>query len=443
MSAIHDAEGALAGLLDSIDDGKLRQVIRLVEASAQRRTLEPALATLRPRLRQLRPRRPLTLRRLLTIPFAAALDREPGRFWSFAISAERLGHWQRLVIERLDPAVTEAARAAIAGRSADDETAIRSAGRGIWPEAARVLAAEPMPGETDSIETERHRVADLLTIADQLVPWLGRLVAPVAMRDDDDRAAVSAILALAQAAPPDRLGVLATVLLRRASQPEAVAPWLVDLAPAVLRPRLHPLLQRLLTEHRAGLARRVADLEADPTLPLDQAIDKLSALADALAGPASPLPERTPDKVQDRASASAEPPGEFKALRLRTAAIARDRYAATIDSVLVPLPASDAANRAAAVKAREEAARRLARLGDTARRLSPDISIHPLTQTTVERLVDLQARRRGRGQALVTVDDARLIEILAGPDLAWRYLRPEPGRLATPLDASGEPPAGC
>jgi hypothetical protein len=424
MSALHDAGGALAGLLDSIDDDKLRQVIRLVEASGQRRTLEPALATLRPRLRQLRPPRPLTLSRLLTLPFAPALDHTPGGQWPYSIARERLGDWQKHVIERLDPPTIAATRAAIVGHAADDAVAILEAGRRCWPAAAAVLTAAAVPGETEVIEAERQRIADLLALGDQLVPLLGRLPSLLAPGDEEDRVTLGALLALAEAGPPDRLGVLAALLLRRASQPAALVRWLRELAPTALWSRLQPILQRLSGAHRADLVRRVADLGAAPELPLEVAVDELSNLADALSAPTV----ATSGKPLDRSFDRAVPDGELTRLRHTAAALARERYVETIDSILVRLPAAEAANRAAAVRAREEIARRLARLGSTVRRLATDISIHHVTEAAIERLVDLEARRRGGGRALVTVDDARLIEILAGPDLAWRYLRPAAGR---------------
>ncbi len=420
MSAIHDAGVALAGLLDSIDDDKLRQVIRLVEASGQRRTLEPALATLRPRLRQLRPQRPLTLRRLLTIPLAPALADPSDGYGSFSIPRARLAHWQTVLIERLPPAVTEAARAAIAGRAADDETAILDAGRHLWPGAAATLADETMPEETEMIEAERQRIADLLLLANQLVPLLGRLPPPLELGDADDRATVIAILDLALSGPQERLGVMASLLLRRMRQPAVAIQRLLDLAPLALRSRLETILQLLLAEHRDNLAGRVARLRAEPDLPLDRAVDDLAALADMLAGSAPPARGQSVDRLGTDS--------ELAHLRKTAAKIARERYGATLPAILAPLPPPGAADRSAAVKAREQSARRLTRLGIVARRLAPDVSLHQLTEAAIERLVDLEARRRGDGRALVTIDDARLIEILSGPDLAWHYLRPASGR---------------
>ena len=90
--------------------------------------------------------------------------------------------------------------------------------------------------------------------------------------------------------------MLAASLLRQARQPAALARWLRDLAPTALRPRLHPILQRLLGAHCADLARRVADLGAAPELPLEVAVDEFSNLADALLAPTV----ATPGKPLDR-----------------------------------------------------------------------------------------------------------------------------------------------
>lgn len=486
LSALHDTGGALAGLLESIDDDKLRQVVRLVEASGQRRILEPALAALRPRLRQLRPRRRLTLTRLLAVPLAPVFDGPvfdgavfggaSGPRWPFSIARERLGDWQQHLARHLDAAVAEAAGTAIEGQAADDAPAILAAGRIYWPEAAAVLAREALPGETEPIAIERGRIADLLAIADRLVPLLDRLPARVTMDDEVERATVSAIFALTPAGPPDRLGVLAALLLRRARWPADAVPWLIELAPMVSRGRLRPLLARLVTEHRAGLARWVADLGADQDLPLEAAVDAFAQLADALQSPAeaksakalagkpragraraveAPAEHVRPGEVRagelragavlGRSLEKAGASGDEEELRLTAATLAQERYAHSLGRVLQPLPPVDAAERAAAVKAREDVARRLAKLGGTVKRLCKAVPIHQLTEATIERLVDLDARRqsearhqggvqyrggvghRGGEGALVTVEDARLVEILAGPDLAWLYLRPTAG----------------
>jgi len=417
VSAHHDAGGALAGLLDSVDDAKLCQVIRVVEASGQRRTLEPAIADLRPRLRRLRPPRPLTLSRLLAIPLAPALELGAGTGAPFSIARERIGFWLARIIERLDPMLAATSRTAIVGHAVDDATAVVATGRRLWPAAARVLAAEAVPSENTAIEAERWRIVDLFDIAEQLVPQLVRLPPMLPPLDDVQRATVRAILALAEGGPVDRLGTLAALLLRRAGQPRALVDRLIDLAPPGLRPRLYDLLQRLLTEHRAGLVRRLASLEADPEPILADIIETLARLADTIADPGGAAPGR----LLARSPCNPAPSCEIGQLRERAATLARAHYAAAIDQLLAPLAAAGDIDRSV-IAVQEQTARQIARLGALARCLSPATSIHEITGAAIERLVDLGARHQGGDRPLVTVDDARLIEILAGPDLARRYL---------------------
>ena len=369
---------------------------------------------MRPRLRQLRPKRPLTLPRLLTVPFEAALARGSDQDWPFSIGRGRLGDWHRLIIEGLPPNTGQATKALIEGRAADDEPAILEAGPLVWPAAAELLAADCPPGEKPEERTDRLRAADLLGIAVELVPLHRRLLPPRDAFDAEDKETARAILALAEAGPPDRLGLLTGMLLRAAVRPAAVVPSLLDLAPASLRPGLRPLLDQFAAHHQALLEQRVTDAATAEERPLEEVADAFWRLADELVGPAG------------RAAAEAPPDSASKALRQRAAGIAGERYAAAMTSVVAPLPETSAAAeaaRVAAVKAREADARRLARLGRAARRLDPETPIERLTESALRRLVDPAAAL----DRAIDVDDARLVEILGGPDLAWQLLRPNPG----------------
>ena len=439
MNAIPNAEAALTRLLEAVDDGKLRQVLRLLEASGRRCSLEPALAAMRPRLRQLRPQRPLTLPRLLTVPFEAALERGPDEDWPFMISRARLADWHRLMIEGLDPATRAAALAAIEGRACDDHVAIMAAGHLVWPKAARLLAAaspssdtaadepaaaaetaaaepaaaaETADQETADQETARRRAADLLAVGVELVALLGRLPSRLDAPDPDDQASLKAILALAEAGPADRLGLVAMVLLRTALRPAMLAEQLQELAAPSAGPRLRPLLDRLLRCHRACLERQVTEVATAPERPLEEVAEALCRLADALVGP----------EGQGAREAAADP--ETMALRQRAATVAHERYAAAITDLTVPLAETVETARAATVKAREAEARRLARLGRAARRLAPQTPIQRLTETALRHLLDPGPERGGEPRPPIGIDDARLVEILAGPDIAWQLLRP-------------------
>ncbi len=408
---------------------------------------------MRPRLRQLRPKRPLTLPRLLTVPFESALEREADSDWPFAISRARLADWHRLMIAGLDQATRTAAVAAIEGRAADDQAAILTAGRLVWPAAARLLAAacpsghaaagrtaaaettgnEPaLADETADDETARRRAADLLAVGVELVSLRALLPSRLDAPGSDEQASLKAILALAEAGPADRLGVVAMVLLRAAIRPVALAEQLEKLAPPSAGPRLRPLLDQLLRCHRAHLDHQVTEIAMAPEQPLAAVAETLCQLADALVGPTG----------QNGREATAEP--DTMALRQRAATVAHERYAAAIAALTVPLPETVGTARAAAVKAREAEARRLARLGRAARRLAPQTPIPRLTETALRHLLDSGPAVNGEARSPIGIDDARLVEILAGPDIAWQLLRPtasasEPGRRSG-SGVAGKPP---
>ncbi len=382
--------------------------MRLIEASGQRCRLEPALAAMRPRLRKLRPMRPLTLPRLLTVPFEANLARETAPEWPFAIGRERLGDWHHAIISGLDPADRDAAQALIEGRAADDHDTIVAAGRRVWPDAARLLATEPPADEQLEEAIARLWAADLLSIAVELVPLLWRLPPPLVGLDAAEQEVAAEILALAGDGPPDRLGLVAMALLRRAVQPALLARALLDLAPGTAGQRLRPALDRLLRGHRADLDRRVLVAAAAENAPLDAVADEFWRLADALAGPEG---QRLDESGLEC---------ETVALRERAATVAQQIYAASIAGVVAPLPEASPAERRAIVKAREDAARKLARLGRAAKRLAPRTSVERITETAFK---DLLGPQNGAAGA-VDVDDARLVEILLGPDTAWQLLRP-------------------
>ncbi len=417
MTEIQKLDGVLTGLLDRTDDDKLRRVVKVIEATGQRQVLEPSLAPMRARLRQLRPQRPLTLARLLTAPFELALVDDDSPHAPFAVCRGRLRHWQEVMLERLDGAVLEAAKQAAAGRTADDRFAVLEAGGTLWPAAGKALAGLAQPDAAPGVAAERLRVADLLELGPVLLPLLDRLLPIPPRLDAEAQTELAGIIDLGAAGPPDRLVTLASALLRAAPRPWMLASALLERAPGTLRDRLRGVLEQLLPALRSSLERLV-DRHAEPAAGSpppscsDLAAD-LERLADALVPPAG--------EAIDAPFA----PGDTGDVRRRAATLATARFAAVIEGVLLPLPAADLPERAAAQRSREAAARGLARLARTALRLDPEAGVRRLTEAAIERLVnDGAACQEGRRQP-VGVEDARLIEILAGPDVAWRHFRPE------------------
>lgn len=412
MSAIQDADGALKGLLDTIDDKKLRRVIEVIEATGQRPVLEPALAAMRPRLRKLRPQRPLTLPRLLTVPLELALVDDDSPHVSFTVCRGRLRHWQAAVLDRLDPSVLEAATHALADSTADDRIVALAVGRELWPEAAKGLEILAQPDADPTVAAEQHRVADLLALGPKLLPLIDRLLPLPVVLDAEDKAALAQIVDLGAEGPPDRFGTLVSALLRATVQPWVLASHMLALVPASEHARLRGLLECLLFEHRTCLEQLVAHHSECQSGPIGELALACERLADAL----------TP--ANDAGMGATFGLGDTAPLRRNAAALATERCAAAIDRVVVPLSAAGSIERVAAQREREAAARDLAKLGRAAHRLAADTPLKGLTEAAIERLIDVGAARGERDQSPISVEDARLVEILVGPDIAWHYLRP-------------------
>ncbi len=424
MSAVRDTGVTLDSLLDAIDDGKLRRVVGVIEASGQRPVLEPALAALRPRLRQLRPQRPLTLHRLLTVPLERSLVDDDSPHAASAICRGRLRHWQAVVLEQLDPGLAEAATAAIDGATADDRGAIMAAGPPVWSEAGKLLATGGTPVGAGELAAEQHRVADCLALGPTLVPLLDQLLPLPTALDPEDKELVLQLVELAREGPRGRLAMLLSVLLRGSRQPWRAAGQLLELAGGVQQTGLRRMLEQLLRGHRAALEQLVEHHAQAADVPLSKFARDVERLAEALA-------------VGDRdgRDSGAFGPGDTTELRRRAATLATDRWAAAIETVLAPLPPAQPAGRRQAQKAREAEARALATLGRAAQRLASDAGATRLIEAAIERLVDVGEARTGGQHRPVSVENARLIEILAGPDVAWCYLRPDAGFAAGPVGA--------
>jgi hypothetical protein len=413
LTAVANEEAALVDLLAAIDDRKLGQVMRALESYGQRPMLEPALAAMRPRLRRLRPERPLTLERLLTVPFELALVADDSPHGSFVVRRGRLRHWQATVLDRLEPEIVRAATQGIAGIAAHDRIAILAAGQRLWPEAAAVLTTIDQPDEPATVALERRRVADCLTIGAMLVPLVNQLLPLPPVLDAADTTTLRQLIELGADGPSDLLGTLLSAVLRVAPRPWVTAHLLLELAPSAVRGRLRPLLEELLEEHRECLGQLVSRHAEAQDVPLDRLAADLARLAEALT------------VSEDTGRSCTLDLGDTSDLRHAAAALAAERCAAALETVIASLPMPGSPERAAAVRAREVTARRTASLVQAARRLASETPPDRLVEAAVERLVDSDAGGIGGSRRPVSVDDARLIEILVGPDIAWRHLRPK------------------
>lgn len=148
----------IASLFDKVNDRKLLQTVALIDRLPNRGAVDDLLAPVRPRLRQLKPSRPLTLRRLLTLPLEELLV--PAAAWrpgSPRLSRDLLRPIQESVIEGLDPALLRDIEQQIAGRTMRDKALIQTAGKQLWPAAAVALRAAVPPSASGNDSKGRNR----------------------------------------------------------------------------------------------------------------------------------------------------------------------------------------------------------------------------------------------------------------------------------------------
>ncbi len=128
-------------------DGKLREIVALVDSLPQRGAADNLIAPLRGRLTQLRPRRRLSLNRFLFLPADPVIT--PPSLWrrgALVIPRSALLCLGQLIRRELGP--DEAGMAVAAdGVQSDDCGAVLRLGRTIWPRAAAILAQAHMPPE--------------------------------------------------------------------------------------------------------------------------------------------------------------------------------------------------------------------------------------------------------------------------------------------------------
>lgn len=409
MSDQAKAPGSLAGLLQTVGDRKLREVVRLVETSGQRSSLEPELAAMRSRLRKLKPQRPLTIQRLLTAPFEAALIADQDDSWTFVVRRSDLEQLHVAILNTLDPTVAGKTRERLSGSTLDDDVTLLEAGRQVWPQAADALAATAAsaPG---AMPASWERVADLLRVGSELMPLLRRLLPLPSTLQAEDKELLVAILGLAQTGSPDRVGTVLTLLIRAAKNPKEIAQDIVEASTETPTAPLRPLLDQVLAEQRASIGRRIAAHAETPDMPLAQAAEEAWRFAEVLADGDAESSGSAPVQVDETK------------LRERAASAARSRYATAIEDLVASHANADPEHHKQAVRACEEAARSCAKLGQAARRLKPDAPLGRLTDAVVEKLASRENGSVDGAGAAASVDTARLIEILAGPEVAWQYL---------------------
>ena len=397
--------------MGSASDEQLLRVVGLIDTLDRRGAVDGLLAPVRARLALLRPPRPLTLGRVVALPFEDLLvpadEAWPGRC---CFRRRELGWLVEQVSAALAPAQLQELRERAAGRTMLQADAVQTIGAMLWPTAADVArqsaeAAAPAP----DVRWQLSVVVPLLTLAPAIVPALWQLPArpmgPLPRQAADlVIGSVRAAIALGEQAAQSIL----EVLLVRSSSPLVVLEPLrhADLGvDARRRDGMLALLVRRRIADMRELAARLTGDRADARLSSATQLLRLVADLDALEG-------KWPLAGEERAA--------LAGIRAQTSAgIGAGIEAAVGQEILGPL-ATLAGNELSddEVERLEDCARNTRRLSIAGARLglaaSPDAMLGgylPAVHDAIRRNADRRDRRS-------LLEQLRVVEIMFGSDAA-------------------------
>ena len=393
-------------------DAQILQVVRMIDALPDRGATDAVLDRVRPRLRAMQPARPLRFARLLFMPLdpliVAPKDWRPGKAFLPRSALMVLARAVRMLIEASGQrACLDHVDRLIEGADTSQTAVIRQAGGALWPNAAialRTIGADPAAAVLEACTAEWSSEgllrSELQPTAASLAPILTQALA---LHDHDHSGAPLSDQALlgmlrhAQAAGARACGMMLSLLTIRV--PHA-APSL--LAAAQNLPGLRPLSE--------AAAETVLDwvegaTSAQPQTICESAIVELirqTALLDALT--ALPCSGTRKKRV-----------AEMRA-HLVNGCVSRfeTSFQERLAAPLKQIP-QDPAARDAALDTLEGTARTLRRFEVEARRLGGTPKFDGLVRQAGEAI--------RQANDVSDMDRARLLELMAGPDAALKFLQ--------------------
>lgn len=276
--------------MSSASDEQLLRVVGLIDTLDRRGTVDGLLAPVRARLALLRPPRPLTLGRLVVMPFEDLLvpsdEAWPDRC---CFPREKLGWFVEQVPGALAPRQLEELRRLGAGRTMLEATTVRAIGEVLWPAAgAAAIRCGEAPALAPDLRWQLAVVAPLLTLAPTLLPLLWQL--PPRPMGPLDRQAADLLLGAVRAAVAtgeQAVQSVLEILLVRSGSPLVVLEPLRHAELGVETRRRDAMLASLVRRRIADmriLASRLAGEGAGARRPSAAQLLRLVADLDALEG---------------------------------------------------------------------------------------------------------------------------------------------------------------
>ncbi|MFO1070572.1 MAG: hypothetical protein U1E14_18800 [Geminicoccaceae bacterium] len=430
MSVTNAAAEQISHLLTVASDAQLLRSMGVVDRLQARGELEQVIDSVRSRLARLRPPRAITLRRIVTLPFADLLV-APER-WAAGrqrVSRATLKPLHELIFGDIDAATLAGLEGRAAGRSMHEAEVVLELGRALWPAAAASLrrivgtprAARPRWGD-DAVEQLVDIIA-LLDDAPELVPALWQLpTPPMAAFAPEERQVARRLLVDAATRGTGHFRLVVQLLLARAEKPALILSLAgsgdIGLPRRAQEALVHDLATGLVADldREAGVAvaatgaRRV-HAAASATCRLAAAVSSLEQAALSLRLPGAAIRE-----IKRKAAALVETE--------LTAAVAGD-----LVGELAALSGEGRLDNLAVTRL-EGAARSARRIGAAGQQLGMGSKIDRILGAAREsyRKIALKAvgiappPAPGEGPDPV-FDHVRIVEILFGPEAAMSLLR--------------------
>lgn len=390
--------------LTGANDVQLRQVVAMVDSLEDRGQVDALLAPVRARLRHMHPARPLRFSRLLFIPMDPIVV--PPQGWTpgtAAMPRNALTPLTQLVRDRMGDQVTPIDDLIQDGSVADTDI-IDQAGALLWPSAATILAeATAAPGWTDA-GLPANTFLSLARTASFVLHnacRVGALARGMPMAAETAAETLENVLNSAQQAGPAAWRVVLLILLLRLPDTKRV------LSAAMTTARSRNTATRVATEQAIEAA--IDHLEHHRPTPGETPADaamQMTAIATLLEGitAGGAGPERNRRVAGLRASLD-----KTCQTRLQTG---------LAEQILAPLRERIIEAQECDLEALEQAAPALRSLEGAGRRLgNADNYDRMLRQAATDVQMVTQGTDISPGER------ARLVELLAGPDIAWAMLQ--------------------
>ncbi len=379
--------------LEQAEADKIVKVVAILDQMHERGPADDVLVPLRHRLARLRPRRPLRFARLLFQPLDALIVPAPQwRRGCPAIPRSVIQPVAALLHAALGPEAA-AIDAQIEGHAATETKIVAAAGARLWPRAAQFLAiATPPPGWTDATGLQD---ADFTVLSRQIAAAL-----ECAGRMTSTETAAGSVVGDIVNRQPQALATVMTMLMAQTPDPQQL---LRTVEPHVAPPQMTSV--RVAMDNAYDFL--VASASDAPPLPADLAVAEqdLRRVVHLL------------QSHERRSGQTAERSARVNELARRMSREARTRFdTALTTQVLLPMRSAAALNDDD-VATVEALARDLRRFEGTARNLGAREHYDRQLRQSAEAL-----RPAATDSTQHRADKLRMVEILAGPELALSML---------------------